>query len=97
MQTERYFKSTRVALTGALLAMFFLSACQQTQQPAPSAAESKALSVQASKVQIKRAGGPVDIVNRRGGGERCRNRGSLEQRAHYQDANPPLRPQPNRL
>ncbi|MGA7633096.1 MAG: hypothetical protein WCB11_20215 [Terriglobales bacterium] len=42
MQTERYFKSTRVALTGALLAMFFLSACQQTQQPAPSAAESKA-------------------------------------------------------
>ncbi len=35
MQTERYFNRPLVALTGALLALFFLSACQQTQQPAP--------------------------------------------------------------
>jgi hypothetical protein len=43
MQTERYFNRPLVTLTGVLLALFFLSACQQTQQspsstttPAPS-------------------------------------------------------------
>lgn len=42
MQTERFFNSTLVALTGALLALFFLSACQQTQQQQPSSTTSPA-------------------------------------------------------
>lgn len=44
MQTKRkrHFNRSLVVLTSALLAMFFLSACQQTQQPAPPATESKA-------------------------------------------------------
>jgi hypothetical protein len=36
MQTERHFHGSLVALTSALLALFILSACQQTQQPPPS-------------------------------------------------------------
>jgi hypothetical protein len=41
MQTERPFNRLLVALTSALLALLFLNACQQTQQPAPPTAESK--------------------------------------------------------
>lgn len=36
MQTERHFNRPLVALTSVLLALFCLSACQQTQQPTPS-------------------------------------------------------------
>lgn len=36
MQTERPFNRPLVVLTSALLALFFLSGCQQTQQPPPS-------------------------------------------------------------
>jgi hypothetical protein len=36
MQTERHFNRPLVALTSVLLALFILSACQQTQQPSPS-------------------------------------------------------------
>lgn len=38
MQTECHFNRPLVALTSALLALFFLSACQQTQQPPPTTA-----------------------------------------------------------
>jgi hypothetical protein len=36
MQTEHHFNGTLAALSSALLALFCLSACQQTQQPTPS-------------------------------------------------------------
>lgn len=46
MRTERYFTSPLVALASAVLAMFFLIACQQSQPPAqapaPAAAQPKA-------------------------------------------------------
>jgi hypothetical protein len=43
MKTRRYFTSMTVALVSAVLATFFLIACQQSQQqPAPAAVESKA-------------------------------------------------------
>ncbi|HSZ61187.1 MAG TPA: hypothetical protein VK828_05290 [Terriglobales bacterium] len=42
MQTERHFNRPLFALTSASLALFFLSACQQTQQPPPSSATSPA-------------------------------------------------------
>ncbi len=41
MRTERYFNSSLIALASAVLAALFLTACQQSQPPAP-AAESKA-------------------------------------------------------
>ncbi len=54
MRTERYFNSTLVALASAMLAMFFLIACQQSQQPpAPSAAESKAVSTEKVFVEFQ--------------------------------------------
>ncbi len=41
MRTERYFNSSPIALASVVLATLFLTACQQNQQPAPAAAESK--------------------------------------------------------
>jgi hypothetical protein len=47
MKTRRYIPSVTVALASAVLATFFLSACQQSQQPpAPAAVESKAASTE---------------------------------------------------
>ncbi len=43
MRTERYFNSSLIALASAVLATFFLIACQQSQQqPSPAASEPKA-------------------------------------------------------
>lgn len=61
------------------------------------AVESEALAVEAAEVEIKRAGAPVDIVHRRGGGESCRKREPLEENAYQQDAYPPLRSRRNLL
>jgi hypothetical protein len=60
MRTTRYFNSPPIALASAVLATFFLIACQQSQQPAaPAAAQSTAASTEKVFVVFE---GPWAIV-----------------------------------
>ncbi len=59
MKTRRYFPSMTVALASAVLATFFLIACQQSQRPTPAAVESKAGSTEKLFVVFE---GPWAIV-----------------------------------
>ena len=59
MKTHRYFTSITVALASAVLATFFLIACQQSNQPAPATVEAKAASAEKVFVVFE---GPWAIV-----------------------------------
>jgi hypothetical protein len=60
MRTGRCFTTPLIALASAVLATLFLIACQQTQSPAPTAAESKAVATEKVFVVFE---GPWAIVD----------------------------------
>lgn len=53
MQTQRHFNRPLVTLISALLTLFFLSACQQTRQPAPATADSKAAATEKIYIEFQ--------------------------------------------